>query len=620
MYRREKSRLPLETRKPPLTLAGLLFGAALAGFLFYFFVLQTSEHSKTRTVPGKTSAPVDSGAKASGSSLQPPRPPIKPTSPKPSIPAAGFGSLQHQQLGRQRVRGEGFKQPSKKKEAEGLGSSGEEPGGGGQSPVQPQTSDMCSGTGEALLRCWFELGLRAQERAEREQDPARGEFLEKARGFYELALRQDSNCGEVLNNLAGVYADLKRDEDAERLFQRAVAPNDDKLRPFYRRNYGDFLLNLNLWERAAQQYRLALEEEPESFQTHQALVKVLSEHKPGALPEYLWFLIDKQQAVWVGDVALDRLRKDLPEEELEQYLTLLVCSLGQQSYAPEQVARGDIGKVLNTLSRRPLIGSGARSVLDLHSAVSFDPSRYSWWAERKSPTDVNAKGLTPRTAFRALIRALGESARTEGQLERAEDYFLLAATFVPDEADLEASRLLAATVVSTEHTEVLDKIVSRNELLLERTTPDEAMLYLYRHDLGLLYSHRQRWGNEGTPASAIYQLARAKELALQVSKLKVDERFGIVKFDARLYSRLADGYLATQNADKARRTLMDLVKAYQDEGLKAEAEALAAVIAHGPAPRSARPRPSGWQPAIYDDPPLLPPHPEIEPPKPPPSQ
>ena len=126
----------------------------------------------------------------------------------------------------------------------------------------------------------------------------------------------------------------------------------------------------------------------------------------------------------------------------------------------------------------------------------------------------------------------------------------------------------------------IDSLATWNEEGLRRTGARKADLYLYRHDLGLLYSFLERLEDGRRPASRIYQLARAT----QIASGGIGPPGGLPDtptFDARIYSRLAAGYAATGQPDQAMSTLEDLVEAYLAHGLKAEAEALNYILRLG---------------------------------------
>src|SRR5947208_4237955 len=164
--------------------------------------------------------------------------------------------------------------------------------------------ELAGAKGEGELEVRFYLGLARQQQAQGETDDVlRRKHLAEAALEYRRALEIDPDRGSILNNLAQVYADLGQDSDAEALFQRAVALYVP-LRPFFRRNYGDFLIRRGDWKRAAESYRQALEESPDERQAHTGLVEILSQHRPEGLPEYLWFLIGHGQMLWAEEEAL----------------------------------------------------------------------------------------------------------------------------------------------------------------------------------------------------------------------------------------------------------------------------------------------------------------------------
>ncbi|HEX5716652.1 MAG TPA: hypothetical protein VF179_10875 [Thermoanaerobaculia bacterium] len=470
----------------------------------------------------------------------------------------------------------------------------------------------CSGGGEQEIQCWFDRALSLQEQAgfapiperfgcgkwEREKpETKRAALLRQARDFYGRARRLAERRGEILNNEAQVHAELGDSQTAGALFEAAVGLADDPLRPFYRSNYGDFLRQEGEWERAVTQYRLVLEEEPEDFLAHTRLAHILADCQPTNLPEHLWYVSERGQALWGQEIAIEMLRKEgLPGDLQRELLILLIRSLAERPEPSEGFVGSTVAETLASLSQHESIGQAAQEVLLLYAGRSFKPEEYGWWAGTRERR-IGWEERSPRVAFRRLIRAIGESFRKRGQFEPAARYFLLAAMLTSEEPDLLASRLLAAVSSSTGDAEALDRLVAWNEpLLLKSSAPTLIEVYRYRHDLGLLYSHRNQWGDLNKPTSAIYQLERAKDLVATLAAAG-SEKPGFV-FDGRVYSHLASGYLATDSREAAQSTLLELVEAYRQQGLAAEADALRAKLQAGRARRM-----QDRQRAVFDDPP-----------------
>jgi tetratricopeptide (TPR) repeat protein len=482
---------------------------------------------------------------------------------------------------------------------------------------QGLAEDRASGTPQEFeLR--FYLGLTFQQQAEVELDSKdRALKLSEAATQYERALEVDSKGGGALNNLAQIYADLGRDADARRLFERAVAL-EVPLLPFYHRNYGDFLASRGEWLRAAEHYRATLQEEPEDRQAHESLTAIYSQHLPDKIPNYLWFLIAQGQTIWAQEAAIERLKVSETQDESEAYLTLLVAALAGQARLPEELQstqEGDVltAAVLTTLSADPAVGEVAREVLRLHEADHLDDqASYKWWAERGRPAG-NAEGeLSPRQAFRHLIRSLGEAQRKTDRFESARQYFRLSVRLTREEPDLEAFRMMLSLPPETQDAAAIGRLAEWNEDVLREVRPEWGDLYLYRHDLGLLYSYLPDWQREGA-ASAVYQL----EEAIQIEKNHPQEILSpagppdVPTFDARIWSRLAAEY-SVERPEQARRILYDLVAAYDRYGLHDEADILLAMLqGGGRRPRAERQR------DVLDDPPGILRDFTTEPPEPP---
>jgi tetratricopeptide (TPR) repeat protein len=481
--------------------------------------------------------------------------------------------------------------------------------------------DRASGGKQEYEFCFY-LGLSLQEQADEAADPpSRSAKLGEAASFYGRAAELNPERGAILNNLAQVYADLGREAEAEQLFERAVVLKEP-LRPFFHRNYGDFLIRRGDWERAAENFRQTLEEKPDDRQAHTSLVEILSQHHPETLPEYLWFLIGKGQMLQAEGEVLDRLETGKAlKDQRQEYLTILVVSLAEQSYLPEEFSSSRAARVLKLLSDEPDIGEGAREVLRLHEAQDFHPESYRWWAEADQGSRIFVGQPAPRQDFRQLVRALGETYRKVEHYDMARNYFRLSILLTPAEPDLVAFRMLVTLPSSSEDIAAIDRMAEGTErqpgltssrppnltgfgettawqqvLSRQASTATQADLYFYRHDLGLFYGFLNHWEGEG-PASGIYQLSQATHMG---GVGPPDGPPDTPTFDARIYTRLASGYDHLHNQPQARQTLKDLVAAYRDQGMTAEANALEAMLNSGWSPR----RPPQRRREVFDDPPF----------------
>jgi tetratricopeptide (TPR) repeat protein len=439
--------------------------------------------------------------------------------------------------------------------------------------------------GEGAVDFWLSKGLASAFEAEIETDAtSKQPLLEEAASAFERALELDPSRGAALNNLAQVDADLGRDEEAERLFKRAVAL-DAPLRPFYRRNFGDFLAARGQWDRAIDQYRATLEEQISDLQAHESLVAVLSQHRPDAIPVYLRFLLDRGQWLWAEEVALSRL-KAAPSEE---YLSFLAEARAGQTTPPDQLLPPAVVDVLEALTDQPQTGEGAKELLVLREGGDFDPARFSWWAERPGP----------RQAFRSLARSFGDSQRQAGRFASAGDYYRLAVLLTPQEPDLVSFRRMLELPSATEDVQALDRLALWNERNLRGSGGESrAEVYRYRHDLGLHYASLKKWKDCGCPTSGIYHLERAIRLAGVTESPESD-----LPFDPRIYFELAWGYLATGRDTEATEVLSEAVTAMEAHGLAPVGQILSTMIPTGPGrtePSSVRPEETPFEPILRD--------------------
>lgn len=449
--------------------------------------------------------------------------------------------------------------------------------------VQAPAAEVYAGDG-AVDR-WLAKGLASALGAQVETDGVRKKaLLEDAASAFGQALALDPDRGAALNNLAQVDAELGRNDEAERLFERAVAL-DVPLRPFYRRNFGDFLAARGQWDRAIEQYRGTLEEQLSDLQAHESLIAVLSQHRPDAIPEYLRFLLDRGQWIWAEEVALSRLQATPTEE----YLSFLAEARAGQTSPPDQLLPQPVVDVLRPLTGHPQVGEGARELLALREGGDFDPASFSWWAERPGP----------RQAFRSLARSFGDTQRQAGRAASAGDYYRLAVLLTPEEPDLVSFRRMLDLPSATEDVQALDRLASWNERNLRKSRgKSRADVYRYRHDLGLHYASLKKWEDCGCPTSGIYHLERAIRLADVTGPPSGD-----LPFDPRIYFELAWGYLATDRASEASEVLSEVVDAMEAHGLEPVGQILSTMIPTGPGrtePSSVRPEEPTFEPILRD--------------------
>jgi tetratricopeptide (TPR) repeat protein len=447
--------------------------------------------------------------------------------------------------------------------------------------LQAPAATVCQGDG--AVDCWIAKGLESALAAEAQADRKQA-LLESAASAFEQALKLDPNRGAALNDLAQVDAELGRDADARQLFERAVAL-DAPLRPFYHRNFGDFLAARGEWDRAIAQYRATLDEQISDLQAHESLVAVYSQHRPDAIPGYVRFLLDHGQPIRAEEVAVSRLQA-APTEE---YLAFLAEARAGQAATADELLPPTVVELLRTLAGRPGIGEGARELLLLREGGDFQPASFAWWAERPGP----------RQAFRDLARSFGDSQRQAGRDASAGDYYQLAVVLTPEEPDLVSFRRLLELPFATEDVGTLDRLASWNEGTLRKYgVPSRTELYRYRHDLGLHYASLQRWKDCGCPTSAIYQLEIAIKIAV-VTGCPSDDP----PFDPRIYFELARGYLATGRGSEASDVLGKAVGAMATHCLGPVQQILSTTISTVPdwtGPETGHPDEPPFEPTIRD--------------------
>lgn len=449
-------------------------------------------------------------------------------------------------------------------------------------------SELASQEGDSHSRSrfLFYLGLTQQQQANLVTDASmKADLLYKAMVNYQIANQLRPNSGPILNNLASVHEQRGELDLAEQTLLQAIDLNDN-MHGFYLANYADFLSEAGNWKKAAEKYSESLAVQPENEQTFQKLLKLYLTYDRSRVGGCLWQEIERGQVLTAQSSALDLLEgKEMSDRELEEssavtgdwnsdareeFLTVVVVSLGKQYYDPLAFLQTDIAKRLKSLADDDLIGEAVSQVLLLHEGANFGHREYGWWAQRIQSFAEAPDEIGPLEGFRRLARSLGNwFQRSEEDYARARKYYELAVLLNEREPDPKALLDLLAAHLNDGPSPEIEQLQSEYESQQSRwktrkyNTPTDYRnsrlleIYEYHYLLGAIYSLMNNWGDSVTRASAIFQLEHAVRAA-QLYKENEPEVLWIP--DQNLADLLVQGY---QKTGESPRYLPELKKVMQ---------------------------------------------------------
>ncbi len=405
----------------------------------------------------------------------------------------------------------------------------------------------------------FYLGLTRHQQAIAEAEAAQSDsLLSQAETYYRKALELRPDSGSIMNNLSQLYLRRGKHAEAENLLNRALALKGTR-QAFYTQNYASLLVAQGNWKAAEDNYLLTLKSQPKNLDAHRGLVNLYLEFDRDRLAKYLWDLLDRGELLRAQDSALEALiSPDWDAKDKQELLSIAVASLSKQYYDPSQFLETQTARSLSRFAGDAHIGEGIREIRRLHRASGLEPDRFTWWAGRGGIRHDPKRGLWPRDAFRSLIRTLGNWYQKQQRNETAEAYYVLSVRLFPGEVDPQASLLLADLYAGSGRLHALKKFLERYAPQLfygkgeaYRTSQVER-IYMYHRTLGIMYGYIGQWGNSGQPASAIFQLEHALELAPQIG----------VDVEPRVIELLATGYEKTNQPASSIRLRLDAARAY----------------------------------------------------------
>ena len=415
----------------------------------------------------------------------------------------------------------------------------------------------------------FNLGMTLQARGRAEDAP---ELLVRAETYYRDVLRLKPASSAAYNNLAGLYLEMGRVEEAAAAYEQAVDLGDER-QAFYALNYGDLLAETGDPERALGYYQIAERQQPRNPQVWERLVRFYLTHDRDRLAAYLWQRLHEGQERTATDVALRALADaewDADPKAVrlqEELLALAVMGLSEQYYDPATFDDTPAGVAFRRLEANPVVGEGAREMrlMQTEDPGKLHPDDLRWWVDRGQPFRDAPRGVWPREACQALLRSLGDWYRGHSDPDRAAVYYRLSADFY-GESDPEAVLRLVDLYLGNDKGAAATS--ERIEALLNRYAFDlfegkgEAYrqshlkkIFAYHRTLGTIYALLERWGSPQEVTSALFQLENARRVAKQHREAYPDAE--PLRFDERLVSFLARGYDATGYPERALRVRLE---------------------------------------------------------------
>ncbi len=422
-----------------------------------------------------------------------------------------------------------------------------------------------------LAEAHFYLGLTDQQQAGAGvEDAQRLALLGSALEHYREALAKGQESAGILNNLARVQVALGRTNEALLALSRAVELNDSR-RGFYAENYADLLLQAGRWRDACRLYAMVAGEQPQNRSVHRKLVDACVQQGPDLLAWYLGELAEAGQVAQVLDSALGVMRHPVwSRVQREEMMGLVAYCLSRRNETLQEFAASAAARMLRGLVEDPEVGEGVKGLLHLYEPGALDAGRIRWWSRLIRPGEEPRRGRWPFESLLGLIRALGERAGVEGNVERQEAYWLLAVGAKSGAPDPEALWLLANHYSDRRDMRKLDALMQQHEVGIFQgkgeaySTSQTEKIYRYHMALGVIYSQLDRWKSPRRVDSALFQLQRAMETAdhLNAKAAAGGGVAGPVVVPTRLVDLLASGYEKTGQADQAIRVRFDQAEKY----------------------------------------------------------
>jgi len=403
----------------------------------------------------------------------------------------------------------------------------------------------------------FYMGLTEQRKSETDQNiELKKSHLEKAAHYYQKVLEMQPDSGPSLNNLAQVYTQIGRKEEAAGLFKKAIKLHDSR-QAFYAVNFADALLKEGKTAKAIDYYKIALNTQPENNRAQQNLANAYISTGSSELPAHLWKLVESGKIILAQESAVKALiNRTWPEPSKVEFLTITVVCFSHRFYNPKNFLESDTSNKLRKLLDDQRIKKGVEELFSLYLLSSNDPYDYRWWARKGKLNKDPKRGVWPREAFRMLIRSIGKWYSKAGDVRRAEAYYLLSATLYENEADPNAFLALADLYMANKKTAKLSAMIDRYGIDIFRSKAGAyrnshmKKIYEYHKALGVIYAHLGNWGSSYNSTSAIFQIENAVKVAKLINRKTVNTEDKI-RVEPRLIGYLSKGYYAINKPQKA---------------------------------------------------------------------
>lgn len=436
----------------------------------------------------------------------------------------------------------------------------------------------------------FQLAVTLQQRAMVEQAP---EDITRAIDHYEQHLRIDPASGGALNNLAQLYNREGKTQESARLYQQAIALNDER-KGFYAFNLANLYMEEGDPKSAARYFRITLNEHPDHSEALEGLVAAYQDTNLPGLVTQLWEQIDKGREVRATTAALQVLRSLKSEadrvgleKEKTELLTCVVVGLSKAQYGPltaesKGANKNEIAQALEDLADDPHIGEGVRELLQAYDNPAVEGANTSWWADKGSRSSDVAEGWWPRDGYRMLLRSLGIWYERREWLDTAEAYFLMSINLTNEsdnEPDLEALVRLADIYMQRGEIERVRELLDGDETELffgkgeAYKTSSWNKVYEFHRTLGIMYALTENWGSSNDVTSATFQLENALDKRrIYNNRIASQENLPPIILEPRLVNLLAKTYNATNRAEDAielqLESAIELVKADRKVGAR----------------------------------------------------
>ncbi len=420
----------------------------------------------------------------------------------------------------------------------------------------------------------FQLGLALQQRSVEQKSVG---DVARAITHYERYLTLQPESGSALNNLAKLYVDTGRGEEAVALYRRAIGL-EDEYQAFYALNLANLLRAQGRPRDAARYYQWALDKRPDLTEARDGLNAVYAEADVPALISHLWKEIEERREVGATLAALHTLTRmyttGTPDratagQKLE-LLTCVVVGLARARYGPtlflsetEKAAdQVEIARLLRGLVDDTDIGPGVREVIAAHEKPpALEDSPRTWWADKGNRNDDPAEGWWPREGYRILLRSLGDWFQHLDYPKEAEAYYLYALRLsrtADREIDLDALVSLSELYVEQgDMDQVSDLLETYSSSLFQGKgraykKSDWRKMYAFHRTLGIMYATLGIWTSDQPLTSAIFQLENALEKRDTYNdRIARRNDLPLIPIEPRLVTMLAQGYEAQGRADQA---------------------------------------------------------------------